>query len=151
MCTTPCAFGCDLVYSGITIFRTFFDFFFGRSVDVPFAGLTNDLPVTTLGCHGTEYKNPSCLKIHKEIGNKKKSEKCKIPIPGWAPRKFEKKTEKSRKWSFSGHFRNCSGFSSYFWGPTRDGGFSIYSDFFFVLPGSRGFCILYHPEGDRNT
>ena len=64
-------------------------------------------------------------------GNTKKIRKShEIPHPGSGPQKYEKNTEKIRKWPENDRFRIFSVFFSYFWGPTWGGGFRDFFVFF---------------------
>ena len=80
-------------------------------------------------------------------GNTEKIRKNdKIPHRGLGLRSMKKLPKKLQKWSQNAHFCNFSVIFSFFFGPTPGWGILSFFRIFFVFPGLRGFCILYHPR-----
>ena len=71
--------------------------------------------------------------------------------PFWVgPREYRKNTEKLRKRSENGHFRNFSVFFCILGAQPGMGDFVIFSDFFWYFRAFEGFSYFLAPRGDRN-
>ena len=96
-------------------------------------------------------KSPKLNPLNPE-NTKKLRKKIQNPPPRVGLQKYEKNTEKIRKWSFSGHFCIFLVFFAFFWGPTLGGGFSIFCVILSYFRGSGGLTLGSLPgKRDRNA
>ena len=92
-------------------------------------------------------KTPQAWKYEKKPKNTKEN---KIPhFPNW-PQKQEKYRKITKTWPEMTIFVIFL-YSLFFGAKPGMRDFVFLGFLFFVFPGLRGFCILYHPRGDRNS